>query len=754
MSTGHKTTTDFIDAISEYWSTHRITVPKDKSLCELVPSAHDYVDQKVINRYYGSVERASDLVKFINKIATLHGNLNYKKSTDVWRKFYTFPDFSDAEKYAKEERLHITQIVNFSEEAPKILYDRIVNAFEIGDYLLAKVQFLAGTTGVGKTTFLKYFSKQYREKLFAKQVVITRVRFRDIQDYRKENSNIDLGTAFRRIIINCIVRDLCACSSFEINQGDLAHSDFSMARRVQIKIQDAVADTLLGLEVLQGFDVDKAIEAFDKDEDFLQELPDYEKSKFILAMKDELRFCIVLDGFDAMRPEEIALFEDNSEAEFLDCLSTVTRNAFARETVTGGCLKKINKFFLIAARNITISQLKDEIETETDNNHHIFNNLHVIGTSMTKLLNNRMAVHFSSEIPRAKMAKLQHGVQLSIEYIMRLLREEHPTIEPGRFIDLFNHNIREKVRFLADFIDLLTYKVEMKFRMDSVSTPNHPVRKLDISTFIDYLSDPSATLGIDVYEVQKLLILNNAGYFKNFFHHNTSNVLIPEAQRGQFDNLFNYENRNLFPLENEQSEETDRYEFSRDPLLEKFFLLFRLSSERSLPVPVLRSWFKDCFTHQRCRPTTLRQLIRSGLIMAEFVDDVIHVRLTRKGKFVYEDLLGVSVYLEHVVLNCQVPHFISKQIIRPIDASRRAWGRNSVSNVTLFLKYIQQIIVFSVRPKQEQLKKELIAKIESKMMPSVMESFWGIISEGMQNELVRDYATDITSDFRNTGIMK
>lgn len=743
----------YAEAIDNYWNNVELGIPRDESLCVLVPSASDYVDQRLVDRKSGQIDRRGELARFIQKIGTLSGNLNFKRSKADWKKFYTFPSVEDAQKYAMEGKLSVNQIVNFNESAPNNLAQEIIFAMKMADHRSAKLTFLRGTTGVGKTTFLKYFSKFYREYLFSYGVVISRVRFRDIQDYITEHGKADEESSFRRVIVNCLVRDICACANFDLEKvQDVNDEMLVKARENQEDIRYKIDEAILTGNQFSKLSVDQLIDRFERDDEAILDLEEGQKAGFVESFKENLGFSIVLDGFDAMRPEEIALFDDHSQALFFNCLSTVTRNAFARDNPTGRCLKKINKHFIIAARQITIAQLKDEIEPETDNNQIFLEDYHVIGTSISRLLSNRIEVHYSGDLSKSKIRRLQTGIENSIDYIMRLLRSEHPSIQEGRFIDLFNHNIREKVRFLADFIDLLTFKIEQRYRYEFSSIPDDSRDVLDISKLILYLEDLNGNLGIEIYEVQKLLILNKYGYFKNFFHHNVKRELIPETERGQFDNIFNYENRQLFLSEHELNQKQVKYEFARDPLLEKFFILYRLSQDDGLAEPVLNAWFSENFTYTRCRGPSLRQLIRSGLVIADYVDDVIHLNLTSKGAFFLKELIGVSVYLEHVVLNVQVPHFVSQLVIKPKDSRRRAWGRNSITNITLFLKYVEMVARYSIRRESDSLRNEVITYWSQNVRQSVKQSFFGIIAEGLQNEDRSDYATDLSRELATIGI--
>ena len=752
-----KTVDNFEQGITQYWKKGTIPKPDDESLCTLVPSSAGYAHQRVVNRNWDVELRSPELAKMAAKIKTLHGNLNYKRSEAHWKKFYTFPDAENAVRYAQEENLSASRIVNFNEGAPQKLYDELLAAAEIGGFRMSKVQFLTGTTGVGKTTFLKYFSKLYRKRLFCEDMIISRVRFRDIQDFNR-NNKVDLLPAFQTLIINCLVRDLAACAEFELKLAD-AHGEpelLSDAMRKQDSIREAIDESLLDLDELEGFDLEGVLDEFEDDEHFLHELPEQQKCQLVMRLRQKFNFCIVLDGFDAMRPEEIALFDDpeaHAQADFFRCLSTILRNSMPRNSSLGRCLKKINKTYLVAARPITITQLKDEIEGETDHDVNILQNLHVVGTSIAPLLENRLTVHFEDALgSKAQMRRFRKGVLQSVQYVMALVREEHAAIQPGRFIDLFNHNIREKVRFLADVVDLLAFKVEDKYRRDYSSIDVRNLEKLSIEGFLTYLEDPEAELGLEIYEIQKTLILNKEGYFKNFFHHNVSGELIPEALRGQFDNIFNYENRELFDTSDPNSEGYKQYAFSKDPLLEKFFVLFRLSKDDSLAETVLRKWFSENFVHQSVRDTTLRQLIRNGTIIAEYIDDVVFLRLSPKGRFTFDELCGVSVYLEHVVLNCQVPHFLSKSLIKPTDPERRVWGRHSITNITLFLNYVESIIMQSVKLESQELKTELLLKVRRDMKVSVINSFRGMIVEGISREVYRDYATDLRNELKGIGV--
>lgn len=710
---------------------NRILNPSQKrSQRGLVLSSFNYASQPPLQRHKASSKLGKHLTHLERSLGNLHRNLNYASSIKDWREFYKFPNASQTQIYADELKAYLGGvekpfIVNQNARSVKRYEKSIVALFEDER---CNISFLNGTTGVGKTTFLKYFTKTRKSNFLDSKILLSRVKFRELESLyepKSRQNSVALNDVFAQYVIDCLVRDI-----------------FDSYRVADLSGSEEVFGALEGLEEIIAFARkyfrttfgsswgEKLDQIVGGDVSVITLLSSEFKRDFVmLANRYLFKFCIILDGFDAIRPEEIQLFGDAKQGVFFQCLSAVIREQFQIDTPEGMVINALNKTIVIAARPTTIFQLKEEIQDEVDFDHVFNHEVYVLGSDLYGIIENRIRLFYSTKTNTlAPPSTLIEIIKGCISKVIDVLYDEHePVLERGRFINLFNHNIREKLVFIRSVLQYMIVKIDEtyeKSRLFSITDG-----RLTVTEFSELLSLEPGELGIDLYEVQKLLILPKDGEFKNHFRYSTSEELVPSFPKGPFDNIFNYVNsRSRLNYEKAKS---SGWKIEMDPVLSKFLILYYLTTrpEHYAPVTTIGEWFEDEFKHLLFDPIDLKLLIRAGYVEIRRIKSSPHTFLTRKGEFLVKELIYSEIYLEHVVLNTRLPLYISDLIKPPQSPELREWGRVSIVNVIVFLMYLKQVSQKIVLTKDVP-----IMNVIDRVFDSVKDSFPRVISEGLREE--------------------
>lgn len=758
---------DFSKPITTYLQSHCFNMPTGPSLQRLDKSAFGCVSQKVVTRFSHHTKTTLKYREFLKSIGLLTQNLNYSYSEDKWKQFYIFPQIAKIGEYALEGNVSVDKIVNINEVSVSNFADELIEHLRIGSNDVNYVKFLTGTIGVGKTTFLKYFSKTQKNHFLKNNVILSRIKFLDIEAGIKSNKSNNQFTeldVFLDEILGCLVRDFCD-SLDRCRDKDVFPNQTKLA-----KLLKATDDVLEVLASKENQNINDILVELAANKSYLRRIPREDRIRLIEFAKNAgFRFCIILDGFDAMNPEEIQLFGNKSSVTFFDCLSSIIKNELSVNSDLGELITSLDKLFLVAVRPLTVTQLENDVTIDTDF-HHLFDSehAHVVGTDVYGAVKARLKVYFSINKHSSKQSDefIDRIIEIT-KIVMTRLYQEHEKIEPGRFLSLFNHNVRDKFTFLKAVQNLILYKIELYHSsLQDKILDEKDKRKMDLKDLYGYIENNATEISINIYEIQRLLILNKDGYYKNYFRKDTERQpLKAESNRGQFDNIFNYHVRKTF------SNEGDKYAFSQDPFLGKWLILQFLKKTNDTQIQLkeeledvyqvlgvqvigLEDWFKDNFHFTRLDMQNLRILIRSGLIAADMNEGTIFLKITTKGKFVIEELFNTNIYLEHVALNCIVPTFISDVIRPPNDSINRIWGRLSISNVCVLISYSRQVLVESMNDHDEDFKNYLLSIIRDNSSLNIARAFSGIITEGIINqpENYRDYATDLKIELEAIGV--
>lgn len=758
-----------VDRLKQHLRNARdLKTPKEDTEREIVSITSTESIQRTLNKTKLNSVWDTAFNSFLASVEDLENNLNYNRSLGVWEKFYVFPSDRSIARHMTDEDIEDEDLIcNKNKSSMNNLVSELIKLRE-NHSQISVVKYLIGNTGVGKTTFLKYFTKKSKDRALKSNLIVSRIKFRDVQDLAESNlTKENIRHCFAKQLVNCLVRDIfdSVLRANKILKKDQATTSVKLRL---IELVDVV-DTLCNIQALPPESSTEEIEKDRKDReasfdrlvnklangslDARFELNSQTSIELIdLVASSKFNFCVILDGFDAINPDDLIIFgDDNEEGNFFDCLASAIRNTYSDLDEYQRCISGISKVFLVAARPTTIAQVEKTIERETHNDQFIsVDYSHVVGTDIYKLVDARLdsKIH-GGRCPGLDKTKVSTFLKSALRHIVAVLEKEHSAVQKGRFVDLFNHNIREKIAFIQEVLGLLIYKVDLIYVWQQKKLGYEKPEILTLAKFQEILEDSDLDVILNIYEVERLLILNKFGNFSNYYEPSKSQRMEALKDVGQFDNLFRYYDDGCFKPDVPNSDDADyEYKLDKDPILEKVWLLYFLNREwekaegepfgRKLNHKILRASFKENFKHARCREHVLKMLIRGGLINVSFSGGDLFFEISPKGRFAFNDLLRLNIYVEYAVFSTKIPNFIAKKIRDPLFGAksrkptdlRRAWGRSSIANISIFLYYLKAVTLASVKP-DSAIRKDLVGLIEDKMQKKIHNSFRRMIAKGM-----------------------
>lgn len=739
---------NFVDRCTEIYNTRTLKIPPNGF--DRIPELPypDYSAANTVPERY-KTKTGSTLKSFYSVVLQVPNNLNYRASHETWSQFYTFPSNGTVEKYLEE--IKETSGVDGNVLAVNANFKNMCaytnNLVVLNQRRRCGISFLNGSTGVGKTTFLKFFVKTQKFSFLKNTNIISRIKFHDLKkqyDDSVSRSENYLQQKFSDLIINRLFRDII--DSYLIIREDLdfpekasvinayIHSSKrDIPEQVKKNLQAMYTHTLRHLREVELSYLENSEDSLQsRDEAYLSEIPIEFKRKIIRAAdRFGFKFCIALDGFDAMRPEDISLFQDDAQADFADCLNSAITNNLAVQSPSGDLINSLNKLYLIAARPITIIELNRGIDYENDFDSVLDEQAapFVIGSDITSILKNRIKVRIFENNKEQPPAQLFSALEKGISLITDVIYDHHEgSVEKGRFIDLFNHNIREKLVFLQSATEYLIAKVEHAFFNEKVVTGADIELPMTLERFNKLLDGNPSDLSIDLYEIQRLLLLPKSGGFRNkFWYGSAGKKMQSRREAGSFDNIFNYlppDKRKDHPVVEESG-----YELKHDPLLVKFLVIKYLNNRQGRPVSLERieRWISEDHPSRRLDKLDVKVLIRSGFVRAKNVGGGLSIECTRKGIFVLNEMMSNSIYMEHVILNTMLAPYVFERFEPPVYEDRRKWAQISMVNTLWFMIYLKLLVA-----KLENEDKSLVETVDN-MFKDLMETFVQVAGEGIEN---------------------
>lgn len=649
------------------------------------------------------IEQTRAIGRLLDLIPALNKNLDYRCSADDWRSFYCFPTAEETKETAKEQGVDISFVANASENASSNFRDRVLSiAHEAKTNATTNFVFLSGTTGVGKTTFVKFHTRTQKSAYLNNDVIIARLKFRDLEKRISTEKHAEAWATpsettaasplkiFEEHLIDCLFRDLI--DSYNITSLD-KKTPIKAERRKRLEESILEAEAIIELlGELTKSDAYLLKRIFDLSEGEQRKISSSIKiSALIMAVKAGFHFTVFLDGFDAIEPETIKLDRSEESNVFLACLEAVALGSFSGSGEAYQFLRDTPIVFVVSARPITIAQIKLSLQDEVDFRQVVHHSEFIAPSRVFDIIRSRLRVR-AAENGHSIGSRDVELFEAIIQRCLLELRHEYPSIKPGGFIRLFNHNVRDKIGFLL----LLAGFFIRRLAVHIYEEPDVREQLRDGQTTLErYITDvPLLELSIGRYELEKILFLNRNEKFSNYFIYDLHNdSLSPSPDKGSFDNLYNYRLIHTF---------SDGTQTTRCPLIVKREILRYVIAEGEAQHGDMIAWLEERFPMAWSR-NDIKLLIRGGMIAGEYDSGVIIYSATDKGEFIFGELQYRYAYFERACVASSLPKFVRNRLHRPIETSGGQWGRASIINTGVFIRYMRMIEERQNLPEEDRL---------------------------------------------------
>jgi hypothetical protein len=670
-------------------------VPKSNSRYAFVRLPESKINQNT------KIPGGHSLIGRINRLLSanllMNENLGYLSSTEEWEHFYCFPSERDIHNFARIKAARPDQVVNGSSKSSELLRDKLIAEIEqCQNDSHSKYFFLRGTTGVGKTTFLKYHCKTQKLRYLERKTLISRVKFYELERTLGKIGESD-GASDEAIgevgsyLINCLVRDVIEALNLSAENKFKNNIFVETERELGNIVAQVEADleqirTALGKEAITSAttkDLELLLNVRDLTQGQIAALSLDTKSKILREAGRVFNYVTVLDGFDAINPEEIYLFQDSKQALFLRCLRAIVLGQFPRNPLAQEFFEDFPHVFLVAARDITVTQLK-RLPKEILFDQKFGEDLYVIAAPVWDIVESRLKLRVDSNGNR--LVESDVGVAMAACKRSLLFLKSDFKMEPDdKFVKLFNHNIREKLEFLKDITNFFLLQLGELFYREVSLRNRYSKSTADLIFYINSVS--SSDLGVNAYEFEKILILSSNEKFQNFYNYDPEQNLNQVTDRGAFDNIFNYRRPERILGEDSRA--------IGCPLLVKLHLLGYVMRE-SRAAPTMDVDFNECcdflddtFGSDTWQRLDIQLLVRSWYLEVSSGDDgEMLLSVTDKGRFLMEKLLVRYSYFERVCLSSCLPKEVRDRFTVPKETAGGFWGLASIANVGVFLNYI------------------------------------------------------------------
>ena len=586
-------TTKLLNAIQRYIDVDQDNFDLTRNITSSLmnPASLGYQGPSKLQIHPGGPRLTRQVSRLLDTLESIPENVRYPSSPKTWTTVYSFPPLERSLRYSSEENIPIERVANRSRKSSLEFCRCILDSTARSRRTSQTNRFyLTGSTGVGKTTFLKYVCRT-KSHLFVKRgYILSRLRFRDI-DVKFTPHFYDNPDRVKEFLVKKMIailfRDLLQ-TIISVEAGEIITLPESNGRKISHKtIKDIKEDIASAVDSLETIATPS----------LFGENYEYDSTLLTIELRAELvyraaergfRFIVVLDGFDAIAPEDIILFRDNAyfpndnrhrSTLFFESLRLLHGNLFVGD---GHRLEAVVKFavstYIFALRPTTVSQMKRHLQGSTDFNSTTYdaNSWFVVGTDVFDVVRNRVeglrTLPTKTNIRELDVGQFQKFIELSLKSIVLALSRAHEGhIEEDRFITLFNHDIRDKLKFVVRACkyavrELAYYLLETRVNAPKPGEDSSARRTSEDETpliGIDLLLDALKVIKFEVFDLHTLLILGTDETFVNYFQRNADGKWDEGSERGFFDNVFNYMRRDA------SVDGTDPYKYNntRDPLL-------------------------------------------------------------------------------------------------------------------------------------------------------------------------------------------
>lgn len=694
--------------------------------------------------------RMPSLAPFFSSISNVCRKFKFSiKSSDCW-KYYVYPSEERVCSYISDmtnQGLRSSLRFPISDEVIAREKDNIINTSEKStlDWIestLKSISFssqrslniIKGGTGSGKSSLLKMILNKHPDIFVRNGFIPSRVDYTRISgaflksklfnnsgkqvvgkvDYR--NGKISALPdpyilTMIRVINMCIARDTFIFlikrqlfgkdSISQKNNIDYKMDCLDFLRdKVRILIEEGICGSIIDRQThratIENFllDIDKLVGYLITGDDKIFFSIDQKLMKFIVAIacSIEMKFLVILDGFDAISMDEI-LF-GKSQLELLVSIGTIIGDTKSFDYASEFSAQ-MDIHFIAAIRSNTLAFLLKNISSDHQkiNIQHIWT---VLPPSVGELLNARVdwlidTLH-QMKIPtttaRENLKSMSHE-------ICRCIVQELGMGDLN-LIQISNFDCRKTLEFVSDVVMFISDKATTR---RGVGIPS----QIPIDDFISILqSEAKHIIREQSYLLVELLLLRKNLSFSNRIAENPDsdsyNFAIngrkfrdQDQMSGIVDNVYNY-------IAYKSCRET-----GRSSITLKIRVIQILDSHGALPREKVCIYLRTYFGYRISKEdmtVLLLTMVRTGLLFCDWDantagpngDDRIRYAVHNIAKFLSSGLIFTLAYIEHVFYKTRIPSPLCENSIPCIKyQNMQLWPIASMVNAFIFYNTIRQV---------------------------------------------------------------
>ena len=675
------------------------------------------------------------LFKHVKYIEFITQKLKFTTSKDIWEKAYIFAGNVNGAYINKTKDGAISWLHDYLKELPT------------GMGQAAPIRIITGPVGCGKSSLIKYFIVAQGDVFREHKIIPCRVELNLVKDYLMKIPQADWPWHLRNVMVDRMVRDILhnLYSREWYAKGKHAPAEFSFGFRVwaREKLKKSIILKSLNedVEFAQNFELlENALAVChhgSKSVPYIEEMTRAFRALLIEFAQSKLgyRFLVVLDGFDAISPNEH--FGQGSFRALLDLITQLMKSKRSITTEVVGLTAKytvqLDLSFLVALRKNTIVYFMSAwgVEHGADRPKVVS----VAAPRFTQIIDGRIRANapvlqpddqvLAAETEGASivLSRILSGISVvAAKSLMGQSATQNDFDRPHKpfttiteqcdLADFFNDNLRLCLDY---FQVILKHIFVIAADGKSLKKARHDVKSLAFC--YEYISASMDLIASRKYKfIKALLIGMNDSYhnlsmlspekipFHVFGKRLGGDAMYPKLVRAPgslCDNVFNYHRPFDLPRDNKPSTPS---------LFEKVRILQILASEqgghgtstvRSASVETIMrhmgSWFGFEYKSIGDFYLTLQVLLHAEFIVLEHAwhtdinEKNLQISITDLGRNVVENVCWRVEYIEHVIFRTCLPSPIRCALLFDMDGSgmvsTREWRKNAISNYYVFLQY-------------------------------------------------------------------
>ena len=636
-------------------------------------------------------DKAEFLAKMLKSIAYCCKNLPQKDDDlDSSEVGYLFPDDSFLKNHLENiddttldettfEKLKFTVVNITKEKVDSFLFNFVDDVTDSQkDPTSNNLRFIVGKKGVGKTTFVNYLVRKYRNQLRKNKIIVNVLSYDTLREvFTEENKGVNWKDLIIENIMSSIVCEILNLISIgKIRKTIFSHfDDYKKYLQLDPEIEKNITLEKKFLSLIQKINQNRGpISVI-----YVKKMDPTIKKFFIEKYSKDFKYLLILDGLDQLSFSAVAtgVFK-----KFFREIQKIVIQETGLED-----LENIKINYIVTLRRCTFVPF---VNAKRKNNRELDHlKLYLAPSSSIKVIERGVRMFCRSKKNKERL--IQHEPQL-LRFVNKLhLLICHTLKIDGDLAEYFGYNYREMIQY---FLNVFTYICEISLEQHLSKRNKHNSKVGQVQQLTSFLNYLFSQRNIDFilsksYRLLHILVLGNKDYFSNHFGFEYTQEADIEAldhkaenwKRGHFDNLFNY---HLFEEDFEQNK--------IHPILVKVRILQYCNEYRTSKS--IQNFLHEIGYTIHNVMKTLEILIHSNYLKTcgnRNGGIGIFYQVTKKAHYAIENLCVSLPYLENVIQAIVFPIEMRRLVQYPSRINLNQWVTGGIINVHLIYSLIRYV---------------------------------------------------------------